>query len=70
MALLTGKLEDMTEKRGRERGSDTQQRDPGRKSNPGPLQSLGTWGAHSTNWATRRPLIFILMFESLSMEAW
>ena len=32
----------------RERGSDTQQSDPGRESNPGPLQrgqSLGTWDA-------------------------
>ena len=39
----------MTGNRGRERGSDMQQMDPGRESNPGPLQSLGTWGARSTN---------------------
>ena len=49
MALLTGKLEDMTGKRGRERGSDMQQRDPGWESNPGPLQSPGTGGAHCTD---------------------
>ena len=30
-------VEDMTENRDRERGSDTQQRDPDRESNPGPL---------------------------------
>ena len=42
----------------RERGRDTQQRAPGWKSNPGPLQrgqSLCTWDARSTNWAKRRP---------------
>ena len=46
--------EDMTgnRERERERGSDTQQRD----SNPGPLQSLGTWGTCSTNWAKWRPI--------------
>ena len=33
--------EDMTGNRGRERGSDTQQRDLRQESNPGPLQSLG-----------------------------
>ena len=38
-------VEDMTGKRGRERGSDTQQRDPGRELNPSTLQSLGTWDA-------------------------
>ena len=47
--------EDMTGNKEREGGSDTQQRDPCRKSNPGPLQSLGTWDAHSTHWAKRRP---------------
>ena len=41
--------EDMIGNRERERGSDTQQRDPGLESNPGLLQSLGTWGARSTN---------------------
>ena len=37
--------EDMTGNRDRERGSDTQQRDPGWELNPGPLQRLGTWDA-------------------------
>ena len=42
----------------RERGSDTQQWDPGWKLNPGPLlrgQSLCTWDAHSTNQAKHCP---------------
>ena len=38
LALLTVQLEECD----RERRSDLQQRDPGRESNPGPLQSLGT----------------------------
>ena len=46
--------EECDRKQGRE-GSDTQQGDPGRESNPGPLQSLGTWVAHATNRAKRRP---------------
>ena len=36
----------MTGNRGRERGSDTQQR-----------ACLGTWDARSTNWAKRRPVV-------------
>ena len=47
--------EDMTGNREREGGSDMHQRDPGRESNPGPLQSLGTWDARSTHWAKWHP---------------
>lgn len=45
----------MTGSRMRESRSDTQQRNPGRESNPGPLQSLGTCDARSTHWVKRRP---------------
>lgn len=49
---------DMTVNRMRERErSDTQQRGPGRDSNPGPLQkgqSPRIWDARSTNWAKWR----------------
>ena len=45
----------MTGNKERERGSDTQKRNPGRESNPGTLQSLNTWDARSTHWAERRP---------------
>ena len=41
---MTGQLKSVTGNRVRE--TDTQQRDPGRESSPGPLQSLGTWVAH------------------------
>ena len=58
MALLIEQLKIWQEER--ERGSDTQQRDPGRELNPGPLQSLGTWDARSTHWAKWRPKFFIL----------
>ena len=50
-------VEDTTLNRERERGSDMQQRDPGRESNPGPLQSLGTWDAHSTHRAEQHPTV-------------
>ena len=53
--FIDSTAEDMTGNRERERGSDTQQRDPGRESNPGLLQSLSTWDARSTHWAKRRP---------------
>ena len=43
----------MTGIRERERAIDTQQRHPGWESNPGPLQSLSTWDARSTNRAKR-----------------
>ena len=46
--------EECDRKQGRE-VSDTQQGDPRRESNPGPLQSPGTWVAHATNRAKRRP---------------
>ena len=59
--------EDMTGNRERERGSDTQQRDQGWKSNPGPLQSLGTWAARSTHWAKRHPKSLFLTSESMSL---
>ena len=51
--------EDRTGNRERERGSDTQQRDPGREPNPGPLQSPGTWDTHPTHWAKRRPHVHV-----------
>ena len=55
MALLTVQLKRVTGTRVRERGSDMQQGDQGRESNPGPLQSLSTWDARSTNWPKQRP---------------
>ena len=42
MALLIVQLK-RVKGTGRERGSDMQQRDAGWESNPGLLQSLGTW---------------------------
>ena len=48
--------ENMTGNKGRERGSDTQKRDPRQESNPGPLQSLSTWDTCSTTWAKRCPI--------------
>ena len=47
--FIDSTAEAMTGNRVRGRGSDTQQRDPGRESNPGPLQSLSTWDTRSTN---------------------
>ena len=45
MALFDSSAVEVTGNRMRERRSDTQQRDPGQESNPGLLQSLGTWDA-------------------------
>ena len=48
--FIDSTAEDMTGNRERKRGgSDTQQRDLSRESNPGPLQSLSTWDTRSTN---------------------
>ena len=44
MALFDSSAVEVTANRMRER-SDTQQREPGLESNPGRLQSLGTWDA-------------------------
>ena len=49
MALLIVKLKRVTRSRERERGSDTQQSDPGQELNPGPLQSLSTQDTRSNN---------------------
>ena len=49
LALVAVQLKRVTGNRARERESDTQQRDLGHESNPGLLQSLSTWDAHSTN---------------------
>lgn len=38
MTFIYGTAQEMTGNRMRERGNDTQQRAPGRDSNPGPLQ--------------------------------
>ena len=47
--------EECDRKQGKRGGNDTQQGDPGRELNPGPLQNLGTWVARTTNQAKRRP---------------
>ena len=52
--FIDSTVEELTGNRERDRGSDTQQRDPGQESNSDPMQqgqSLCTWDACSTNWA-------------------
>ena len=61
IALLIEQLEDLTGNRTRERRSDTQQRAPGRDSNPGRC-SEDTASVHGTPVSLLRVLQFILEF--------
>ena len=65
--FIDSSAEEMTENRMRERGSDRQQRAPGRDSNPGPLQrgqSICTLDACPTNCAKQCPLC-LFVFNTL-----
>ena len=65
LAFLTGQLKSVTGNRVRE---GEWQSDPGRESNPGPLQSLGTWVARATNRAKRRPKTLFLLQKRIISE--
>ena len=68
MALFDSTAWRVGQETGKEMGSDTQQRDPGRESNPGPLQSLGTWVARATDWAMRRPYLPTFLTNTVQYE--